>query len=221
MASMACYPATSCAPPPDGATARTLQGPKPLSALESCHRRDYPFGHLLQRLQRTGVDESAMRDLDAQFGQFVKMFDRLLDPITVRAQVKPRLNGLFDLAVVPTLPVTVLPKHIQLVGELRAVEDVAGVGISGHQPQRLTLPCTADQDRRIRAAPRLRVPLHDGSAHREQLAPFGLAGQMPERGVGLEHLVFRRPKVADLPYVIHHADPIEAGLLGEECYVRH
>src|SRR5438876_11624344 len=36
--------------------------------------------------------------------------------------------------------------------QLRAGEEVAGVGILGHHPQRLTLTAAANQDRRMRSA---------------------------------------------------------------------
>src|SRR5471030_3134305 len=84
------------------------------------------------------------------------MLDRLLDPLTVLPQVEPRLNRLFDLGVVPTLPAAVFPKNVELVGQLRAVEDVARIGIAGHQTQRLALPRTTDQDRRMGPGQRLR-----------------------------------------------------------------
>ena len=71
-----------------------------------------------------------MCDLHAQLRELVQMFDRLLDPLTVFAQVEPRLNGLLDLGVVPTLPAAVLGKHIELVGKLRGVEDVARIGLT-------------------------------------------------------------------------------------------
>src|ERR1035437_2944457 len=97
-----------------------------------------------------------MRDLDAQFCELVEMCDRFLDPFTGLAQVEPHLNGLFDLGVVPTLPATVLTKHVEFVAEFGAVENIARIGITCHQPQRLTLPCTTDQDRWMEPAQRLR-----------------------------------------------------------------
>jgi hypothetical protein len=40
-----------------------------------------------------------------------------------------------------------------------------------------------------------------------------VGGDEAEGGVGLQHLVLGRPDVADLPHVIHDAQPIEAGLV--------
>ena len=106
--------------------------------------------------QRAGVGNRAVRDLNAQFGQLVEMFDRCLDPFAVLAQVESCLDGLFDLGVVPAFPAAVFPKYVQLVGQLWAVEDVARIGIASHQPQSLTLSSTPDQDRRMGPAQRLR-----------------------------------------------------------------
>ena len=40
------------------------------------------------------------------------------------------------------------------------------------------------------------------------------AGQVAERGVGLEHLALGRPDPADLEEVVHHRDELEAALVG-------
>ena len=58
-----------------------------------------------------------------------------------------------------------------------------------------------------------RVPVDHRCHDREQLDPAGLGGQPAQRGISLEHLVLRRPEVPDLPHMIHHADPVDAGLL--------
>ena len=48
----------------------------------------------------------------------------------------------------------VAAQHVELVGDLPGVdgEQVAGVGVPGHQAQRLALAAAADQDRRARLA---------------------------------------------------------------------
>ena len=63
-----------------------------------------------------------------------------------------------DLLVGAAEALAVLAQHRELgAHELgRAAEDVAGVGVLGHQPQRLSLPAAADQDRDARPADRLR-----------------------------------------------------------------
>ena len=77
------------------------------------------------------------------------------------AGVEPRAHGLLDLVVGPADRLAVLGEHLQLAADRRAavgdVEEVAGIGVARDQPQRLALPHAADQDRRVRAAERLRA----------------------------------------------------------------
>ena len=48
-------------------------------------------------------------------------------------------------------------QHVELAGEVRAGEQVAGLGVAGDEPQRLPLAGAADQDWRMRCRQRLRV----------------------------------------------------------------
>ena len=58
------------------------------------------------------------------------------------------------------------------------------------------------------------LAVDDGGHHGEQLDALGLGREPAERGVRLEHLVLGRADVADLPDVVHDADPVDAGFLG-------
>jgi hypothetical protein len=48
----------------------------------------------------------------------------------------------------------------------------------------------------------------------QQLHARRARGEVAQRRVRLQHLVFRRPEHPDLPDVVHHADAREAGVLG-------
>src|SRR5690606_7260023 len=71
-----------------------------------------------------------------------------------RRAVEAAERGLLDLGVVAPLAVAVRAQHVPLAGQLGSVEEVAGVGVLRHEPQRLPLPAAADQDRRMRPAQR-------------------------------------------------------------------
>lgn len=58
-------------------------------------------------------------------------------------------DGLLDRVVVPPGPVTVPAQHVELVPEVRSVEEVAGVAVLRDEPQCLPLAGPADQDRRM------------------------------------------------------------------------
>lgn len=93
-------------------------------------RRDHPLPHQLKLPQRRGVGNPAMRNLDTQFGELVQVLDRLLDPLSVLADVETQLHRLFDVGVVATFPFAVFAQHIELVAQFRGIEDVARVGVS-------------------------------------------------------------------------------------------
>jgi glutaryl-CoA dehydrogenase len=257
------------------------------------------LGHQVQRAERAGVDDGAVRDLEAEFGQFVQVLDGLLDVLAVLAEVKTHLRGLLDAVVVAAFSGAVLAQHVELVCHLGGVEDIARVRVAGHQPQRLLFPGAADENGRVRPGRRLRgiqgafqlvvlpveravilaphlqadaqrliepfepfgkrreeqaepvcfglVPGRPDAQHRpaarqhvqrgdllgqqprlpvdhrrhdrEQLDPGGPRGQPAQRGVGLEHLVFWRPDVPDLPHMVHHANPVHATLLGRRGHL--
>ena len=73
-------------------------------------------------------------------------------------QVHGGQHGPLDLVVGPAQAFAMLPQDVELGSDElgRATEDVARVCVLGHQPQRLSLPATADEDRDPRAADRLR-----------------------------------------------------------------
>ena len=68
-----------------------------------------------------------------------------------------RLGGLLDPGVIPAEGVAVAPQDLQLVAEVGAAGDVAGVGVLGDEPERLALTAASDHDRRVRPADRLRM----------------------------------------------------------------
>jgi hypothetical protein len=61
------------------------------------------------------------------------------------------------LPVVPAFGGAVFPQYVELVRDLRraVAEQVAGIGVAGHEPQGLLL-AAADHDRRVRSADRRR-----------------------------------------------------------------
>ena len=77
---------------------------------------------------------------EAEVGQRVQVLDGLLDPLAVAAEVEREHHRLLDVVVVAALALAVLAQHVELVRELGGVEEVAGVGVLGDQPQRLRSP---------------------------------------------------------------------------------
>src|SRR4029077_4879315 len=73
--------------------------------------------------------------------------------------------------------------------------------------------------RRERLGQQPRLPVDDRGHDREQLDPAGDAGEKPSRGMGPKHVVLGRPKMPDLPDVVHHADAVAPRLLGEPGYL--
>src|SRR5438876_3357207 len=113
------------------------------------------FGHQLERAERADPGQRALRHREAQLGQLVQALDGLLHPLTVLAEVVPDLYGLLYRGIVATLRGAVPAQHVELVRRLGGIEEVARVGVAGHQQQRLALTLPADEDRRVRAAQRL------------------------------------------------------------------
>lgn len=82
----------------------------------------------------------------AQFGEQAR---HVLAP---RPGVEGKEDGLLDRVVVPPGPVTVPAQRVELVPEVRSVEEVAGVAVLRDEPQCLPLAGPADQDRRMGGA---------------------------------------------------------------------
>ena len=80
----------------------------------------------------------------------------LADPLALGADVEGVAHRLLDLVVVAALTLAVLAEHVQLVVQLGAGKEVAGLGIAGHQTERLALAGAADEYRRVGPAQRLR-----------------------------------------------------------------
>jgi hypothetical protein len=59
-----------------------------------------------------------------------------------------------------------------------------------------------------------RVPRRHPGDHGAKLDALRLAGREGQRGVGLEHLVLRRPEDGDLEEMVHNPQARQAGLLG-------
>src|SRR5215468_7000490 len=126
--------------------------------LELFQGRDDAFGEEVELAGLADADQGAVCDGKATFGCLMQTLDRPLHVLAVLAQVEARLRGLLDLVVVAALVRAMLAEHAELARRLLDVagEDVARVGVPGHQPQRLLLARAADQDRRTRAAQHLR-----------------------------------------------------------------
>jgi hypothetical protein len=54
------------------------------------------------------------------------------------------------------------------------------------------------------------MPVHHASHQGDQLGAGRACRQVPERGVGLQHLALGRPDRADLEEVVHHRDEVES-----------
>ena len=89
-------------------------------------------------------------------GQTLHALEQLLDERALGAGIERTDDGLLDLVVVPTDVVAVAPENVELVLEVRAQEQIAGLGVLRHQPQRFLLSRPADHDRWVRAAQCLR-----------------------------------------------------------------
>jgi len=105
---------------------------------------------------------------------------------------------------------------LEPLGHRREEQAEAGrlVGVPGRADAEDRAPARQHVERGHRLREQAGLPVDDRGDHRQQLDPVGLGGQPAERGVGLEHLVLGRPDVADLPDVVHDADPVDAGAFG-------
>ena len=92
---------------------------------------------------------AADRRLRPEFGQLVEVLDDLARSFALFSDVEVVQDGLFDLVVVAAYVFAVLTQYVEFAGEVGAAEDVARLGIFGHQLERLFLSGTADQDGRV------------------------------------------------------------------------
>ena len=86
------------------------------------------------------------------------------------------------------------------------------LGVPGGADAEDRAPARQHVERGHRLGEQAGLTVDDRGDHGEQLDPLGLRRQPAERGVGLEHLVLGRADVADLPEVVHDADPVEAAV---------
>src|SRR5262245_47132412 len=156
-------------------------------------------------LLRAGIGELA-EAIDDLLGRVARQVDRL--------EVRP-----LDLVVVSPDGLAMLAQDLVLVVDLLgAAEDVGGVGVLGHEAERLSLAAAADQDRDPRPRDRLRrvaQPLRVVLAPVEPALAAALAlphlvGDLERLVVHLEPLAERREREAEparLLLVPGRADP--------------
>src|ERR1700722_16229052 len=77
--------------------------------------------------------------------------NRRQDVIVTHTVLDVHQHRYLDVVEVPTQRVAVTAKYVQLVGDSgRVTEDVARVGVLGHEAQCLLLPTATDEDSRAR-----------------------------------------------------------------------
>src|SRR5271166_1041820 len=124
--------------------------------LKTGYGRDDVGGDHLERGDLPDVGHRADRGAEAHLGEAAEPVDDLGRLLALRAHVEDEVAGLGDLVVVASLGVAVGAQHVQLASQVRAGEQVTGVGVLGHEAQRLLLPAAADHDRRMRPGQGLR-----------------------------------------------------------------
>ena len=109
-----------------------------------------------------------------------------------------------------------LLEALEPLGHRREEQAEAGrlLGVPGGADAEDRAPARQHVERGHRLREQARLAVDDRGDHGQQLDPLGLGGQEAERGVGLEHLVLGRADVADLPDVVHDADPVDAAVVG-------
>lgn len=139
------------------------------------------------------------------------------EPGRVGEGIARRQDRSLDGARVPPLGVAVPAQHVQLVRDLRGVggEQVAGVRVTGDQPQRLALPFPTDEDRRGRLGDRPRLtdrlskPVVAALERAVVVAPHLPADlqRLLQAFEPLGHGRERHPQPAVLPLIPGSADP--------------
>src|SRR3954452_4346312 len=137
---------------PDDSLASSLM----TANLQLGDRRDDLPTEDLQRLDLVHARHPTVRLADAQLREPLELRQALAALLALLARVEAEHDGLLDLVVVAADVGAVPAQHVQLVLEVRAGEQVAGVGVLGDHPQRLLLPAAADEDPRARPLQGLR-----------------------------------------------------------------
>src|SRR6516165_2926991 len=117
---------------------------------------DYLAADDLERRHLPDPRHPADRDTEPHAGQRRELVGDLPGFLPLLADVEGVVARLDDLVVVPPLGLAVRAQHVELTGEVGAGEQVAGLGVAGHEPQRLPLARAADHDRRMRLGQGLR-----------------------------------------------------------------
>src|ERR1035441_507174 len=143
--------------PPPRRQARQRRSRSPAAGpLETSDGRDDLGGEHLERGDLPDVGDPAHSDVEAELSQPAELVDDLAGLLALLADVEAEVARLGDLVVVAALGVAVRAQYVQLAGQVGAGEQVAGVGVPGHETERLLLPAAADHDRRMRPGQRLR-----------------------------------------------------------------
>src|SRR6185369_5745898 len=110
------------------------------------------------RLQCRGILDAFDAEDDVLRARVRELAEAVDDPCRrLRSEVDRLKRRSLDLVGVPADRSAVLPEHLVLVMDRgRATEDVAGVGVLGHEAERLPLAAAADHDRGTWPRDRLR-----------------------------------------------------------------
>jgi transcriptional regulator len=135
---------------------RRSRHPARSANLQTGYGGDDVRGDHLERGDLPDIGHRADRDLEAQLGHLAEPVDDLTRLLAVLPDVEDEVAGLGDLVVVAALGVAVRAQHVELARQVRAGEQVARVGVLGHEAQRLLLPAAPDHDRGVRPGQRLR-----------------------------------------------------------------
>src|SRR5579864_2600566 len=113
------------------------------------------FAEDFERLDAIDIGHAADRGFDPHAGQPVEALDHLSHLLALIADIEVEHRGLFDVVEISPQGSTVLAEHLELVRDLGGGEEVAGIGVLGHQPKRFLFAHAADEDGRVRSAQRL------------------------------------------------------------------
>src|SRR5215471_19711715 len=104
----------------------------------------------LQRGHVPDVRHRADRSLEPHLREPAQLVDDLAGLLALLPDVEDEVAGLDDVVVVAALGLAVGAQDVELAGDFGGDEQVAGLRVAGHQPQRLALTRPPDHDRRVR-----------------------------------------------------------------------
>src|SRR5260221_12284729 len=110
--------------------------------------RNDALAEQLERSDGLDIGYLAVHMRDAERREVAEPFQGRVDMLAIRAKVERHHHGLGDLVVVAADRLAVPAQHIELAGQVRAGEHVAGLSVLSDQPQRFALAAAPDQDRR-------------------------------------------------------------------------